>query len=154
MGGEREPNGNSLEQSGHLFNATQGQREPRAGLFSTSELTPSEPIELSDGQLNPAYVEQAFQIVLDVLGERYQQHPARFPTRIQRLWEGFRGKETELVTLERLAKPFAEVNERHADDAARGAISTLNKLFDSLNLEIRVKHVSSYRISRHPKDSF
>lgn len=103
------------------------------------------PLELPNGQLNPLYIENAFQTLIATLEKNYNRHPGRFPVRIQRIRDAFHGRETEFVPLDEIVQNFKLTTSR-PEYASLSAISALNKIFRELNIGLEIERVSAYRI--------
>lgn len=94
--------------------------------------------------VDPVYAEYAFQRVIEEQEDEYTKHPRRSPVRVRRVWDTFRGRETEPISLTELAVPFAETKD--PERSAQTAISWLNRTFGRLGLNLEVERSTYYRL--------
>jgi hypothetical protein len=118
------------------------------GNHTPSEQTPfhNTPVELPNGQLNPQYVEYAFNRLIEEQRKNYQQHPGRFPVRVQRIWNILRGRENDVISIQALIVPFLETHD--PDDSMRDAIRYTNQILEKAGIDLEIKHVTAYQLCR------
>lgn len=93
-------------------------------------------------QLDPAYINSIF----EETSRRLNEHSRRPVVRIQKIWATIRGRENDIVAIDDFVKHFD--GSANSENDARTAISWINRLFEKYGFDIRIDHVTAYRLRR------
>lgn len=105
--------------------------------------------QLLEERIDPAEIDAAFEKVIKATWPTYRGKTGRKPVRIQRIREGFRGRENEYVPLDDLAIAFE--GKKNPRKYAASTISWLNKTFKELDINLEIKSTTVlYRGSDRP----
>jgi hypothetical protein len=114
---------------------------------------PSE--ELLDGNLNPRYVEWAFERIINDEDTGYEGKPRRKPFRIRQVWEACRPffYRNEGAPLSVLAEPFIDHNRPYTNPFGRAqtVISKINEAFRKHEIDLEIQRDVVYRLHRRSK---
>jgi len=97
-------------------------------------------------KVTPEEVQSAFNQALTELESGYDGKPRRKPVRVLRLLNVFQGRETETISIEELAEAFIDTVD--STKSASTAISSLNRLFDTLGIDLQIERTSYYQFRR------
>lgn len=104
---------------------------------------------LSEERIDPQTVDAAFEAVAQAKWPTYEGKSGRKPVRLQRIREGFRGRENEHVALDDLAVAFE--GKQNPRKYAASTISWLNNAFKELDINLEIKSTTTvYRGEGRP----